>query len=248
MRIHQNQLTHTYQKILSYYLGLLFTKKKKKRKNYSSTCKTNSLNKIFLRLTKDNPKQSKLHYTRGITPERMSGGAHIRSLAPGLQSSEEASQRRRPCTESNPDLPHRQRVRLATELTTGFQDQSVYCKFNFDDLFTLSAYRESYFLPDNTDGFRRTGIKGIKSSLLKFEPNIFIHSNFDTSKRTKMHTAFACIPSIQSPQKAWISRTNLKEHIEDKIILKQAINKFARSFITADLNNSHAAKKQKKKK
>ena len=38
--------------------------------------------------------KSNLHYTRGITPKRVtSGGAHLRGLAPGLRSSEETSQR-----------------------------------------------------------------------------------------------------------------------------------------------------------
>ena len=38
--------------------------------------------------------ESNLHYTRGITPKRVtSGGAHLRGLAPGLHSSEETSQR-----------------------------------------------------------------------------------------------------------------------------------------------------------
>ena len=38
--------------------------------------------------------KSNLHYTRGITPKRVtSGGAHLRGLAPGLHSSEETSQR-----------------------------------------------------------------------------------------------------------------------------------------------------------
>ena len=39
-------------------------------------------------------KKSNLHYTRGITPKRVtSGGAHLRGLAPGLHSSEGTSQR-----------------------------------------------------------------------------------------------------------------------------------------------------------
>ena len=38
--------------------------------------------------------ESNLHYTRGITPMRVtSSGAHLRGLAPGLLSSEETSQR-----------------------------------------------------------------------------------------------------------------------------------------------------------
>ena len=41
-----------------------------------------------------NQKKSNLHYTRRITPKRVtSGGAHLRGLAPGLHSSEEALQR-----------------------------------------------------------------------------------------------------------------------------------------------------------
>ena len=40
--------------------------------------------------------KSNLHYTRRITPKRVtSGGAHLRGLAPGLHSSEETSQRLR---------------------------------------------------------------------------------------------------------------------------------------------------------
>ena len=39
-------------------------------------------------------KKSNLHYTRGITPKRVtSGGAHLRGLAPGLRSSDGTSQR-----------------------------------------------------------------------------------------------------------------------------------------------------------
>ena len=38
--------------------------------------------------------KSNLHYTRGITPKRVtSGGAHLRGCAPGLHSSERTSQR-----------------------------------------------------------------------------------------------------------------------------------------------------------
>ena len=38
--------------------------------------------------------KSNLHYTRRITPKRVtSGGTHLRILAPGLHSSEETSQR-----------------------------------------------------------------------------------------------------------------------------------------------------------
>ena len=40
------------------------------------------------------PKKSNLHYTRRITPKRVTScGAHLRGLAPGLHSSEESSQR-----------------------------------------------------------------------------------------------------------------------------------------------------------
>ena len=40
--------------------------------------------------------KSKLHYTRGIMPKRVtSGGIHLRDLGPGLHSSEETSQRGR---------------------------------------------------------------------------------------------------------------------------------------------------------
>ena len=38
--------------------------------------------------------KSNLHYTRGITPKRVTiGGAHLRGLAPGQHSSERTSQR-----------------------------------------------------------------------------------------------------------------------------------------------------------
>ena len=39
-------------------------------------------------------KKSNFHYTRRITPKRVTScGAHLRGLAPGQQSSEESSQR-----------------------------------------------------------------------------------------------------------------------------------------------------------
>ena len=73
--------------------------------------------------------KSNLHYTRGITPNRVaSGGAHLPGLAPGLHSSEETSQRWRAGAEHCADLtdpgiePQTSRtesVRLATELTAG---------------------------------------------------------------------------------------------------------------------------------
>ena len=44
--------------------------------------------------TCDIKKKSNLHYTRRITPKRVTScGAHLRGLAPGLHSSEETSQR-----------------------------------------------------------------------------------------------------------------------------------------------------------
>ena len=45
-------------------------------------------------IANESNQKSNLHYTRGITPKRVtSGGAHLRGLAPGLHSSEETSQR-----------------------------------------------------------------------------------------------------------------------------------------------------------
>ena len=47
--------------------------------------------------------KSNLQYTCGITPKRVtSGGAHLRSLAPGLHSSEETSQRWRAVVDTKP--------------------------------------------------------------------------------------------------------------------------------------------------
>ena len=73
--------------------------------------------------------KSNVHYTRGITPKRVtSGGAHLCGLAPGLHSSEETSQRWRAVGDTVADLtgpriePQTSRsesVRLATELTSG---------------------------------------------------------------------------------------------------------------------------------
>ena len=46
-----------------------------------------------------------LHYTRGITPKRVtSGGDHLHGLAPGLHSSEETSQRWRALGDTALDL------------------------------------------------------------------------------------------------------------------------------------------------
>ena len=45
-------------------------------------------------IAKESNQKSNLHYTRGITPKRVtSGGTHLRGLAPGRHSSEETSQR-----------------------------------------------------------------------------------------------------------------------------------------------------------
>ena len=50
--------------------------------------------------------KSNLHYTRGITPKRVtSGGAHLRNLAPGLHSSEETWQRWRTVGDTVPIWP-----------------------------------------------------------------------------------------------------------------------------------------------
>ena len=53
--------------------------------------------------------KSNLHYTRRITPKRITtDGAHLRSLAPGLHSSQKTSQRWRAVGPiDQPDLPHR---------------------------------------------------------------------------------------------------------------------------------------------
>ena len=52
--------------------------------------------------------KSNLHYTRGITPKRVtSGGAHIRCLAPGQHSSEEILQRWRAVGDTVPIWPAR---------------------------------------------------------------------------------------------------------------------------------------------
>ena len=46
--------------------------------------------------------KSNLHYTRRVTPKRVtSGGAHLRGLAPGQHSTEETSQRWRVVEDSN---------------------------------------------------------------------------------------------------------------------------------------------------
>ena len=49
--------------------------------------------------------KSNLHYTRGITPKRVtSGRAHLRGVAPEQHSSEETSQRRRAVVDTVSDL------------------------------------------------------------------------------------------------------------------------------------------------
>ena len=68
--------------------------------------------------------KSNLHYTRGITPKRVtSGGAHVPGLAPGQHSSEETSQRWRAvgCADLTgpgiePQTSRTEGVGLATEL------------------------------------------------------------------------------------------------------------------------------------
>ena len=53
-------------------------------------------------------KKSNLHYTRGITPERVtSGGAHLRGLASEQHSSEETLQRWRAVGDTVPIWPTR---------------------------------------------------------------------------------------------------------------------------------------------
>ena len=50
-------------------------------------------------------RKSNFHYTRGITPKRMtSGGVHIRGLVPGQHSSDETSQRWRAVGDTASDL------------------------------------------------------------------------------------------------------------------------------------------------
>ena len=71
-------------------------------------------------------KKSNLHYTRRITPKRVtSSGAHLRGLPPGQHSSEESSQRWRVVgdiadltgPEFKPQTSRTDSVRLATELS-----------------------------------------------------------------------------------------------------------------------------------
>ena len=67
-------------------------------------------------------KKSNLHYTLCITPKGVTnGGAHLRSLASGLHSSEETSQRWRHCAdwtspEIKPQTMRTDSMRLTTEL------------------------------------------------------------------------------------------------------------------------------------
>ena len=70
--------------------------------------------------------KSNLHYTRRITPKRVTScGAHLRGLAPGQHSSEETSQRCADLTGPGiePQTSQTDSVRLATELTAGINDQ-----------------------------------------------------------------------------------------------------------------------------
>ena len=88
-----------------------------------------------------NQKKSNLHYTRRITPKRVSScGTHLRGLAPGQHNSEESSQRRRViesqrwrrhCVDLTgpgiePQTSRTDSVRLATELTAGPLNTYVY--------------------------------------------------------------------------------------------------------------------------
>ena len=73
--------------------------------------------------------KSNLHYTRRITPKRVTScGAHLHGLAPGQHSSEESSQRWRVVGDTvdltgpgiEPQTSCTDSVRLATELSAGF--------------------------------------------------------------------------------------------------------------------------------
>ena len=71
--------------------------------------------------------KSNFHYTRRITPKRVTScGAHLRGLAPGQHSSEETSQRWRLGVDLTgprikPQTSRTDSVRFATELTAGSQ-------------------------------------------------------------------------------------------------------------------------------
>ena len=62
-------------------------------------------NPRFCQRLQNKNKKSNLHYTRGITPKRVtSGGIHLREFAPGLYSSEETSQQRRAIVDTEYDV------------------------------------------------------------------------------------------------------------------------------------------------
>ena len=79
-------------------------------------------------IANESNQKSNLHYTRGITPKRVtSGGAHLRGLAPGLQLRRNVTavaSRWRHCADLTgpgiePQTSRTESVRLATELTAG---------------------------------------------------------------------------------------------------------------------------------
>ena len=81
--------------------------------------------------------KSNLHFTRGITPKRVTScGAHLRGLAPGLHSSEETSQRWHCADLTGPGIePQTSRtesVRLTTELTA-IDSLNYYSPINEND-------------------------------------------------------------------------------------------------------------------
>ena len=94
-------------------------------------------------------KKSNLHYTRGITPKRVtSGGAHLRGLAPGLHNSEETSQLWRHCVDLTgpgiePQTSRTDSVRLATELTGRLychHGKAQHNKFNSNQSWAVPRY------------------------------------------------------------------------------------------------------------
>ena len=69
--------------------------------------------------------KSNLHYTRSITPKRVTScGAHLRGLAPGLHSSEETFALTGPGIE--PQTSRTDSVRFAAELTAGLSLKGKY--------------------------------------------------------------------------------------------------------------------------
>ena len=83
---------------------------------------------FFVTLLLEQKSKSNLHYTRGITPKRVtSGGAHLRGLAPGLQLRRNVAavaSRWRHCrferSGIEPQTSRTESVRLATK-TNGFK-------------------------------------------------------------------------------------------------------------------------------